>query len=1144
MKRAISLFVVSCMILSLFSFEIYGDDLETSENINNNITDSADMLDPSDDTLLSDKNDNEEEENKDNVKDENTENKDNTDKKDEVNTDNTENSGNIENKDNLDNIDNIENIDNVENTDNIENIDNTDNIENTDNTENNSDIDNISSSIENIEINEKIDDSEDIINTNNITDIDLYNEEDNIGTIKKSADSAWYPQTITYNIVEYPSWAETGKGKVILKNVEDKATDEVYMWYLNNYGAYSPLSYSDIVVNNTNPDVVDVIVSQKDGHLFITFKRLKESNDIKITIGYTIKEAKAETGVFGNLYYAINGDLEYIIIDSEIEMDGPVANDIPNNSMININCKENSTHNAYINLKSVNVKYKFGSVYYNDGRFDDRLESLGATRDDYPYLCDMIIDKQNLMDIWNKNFSTKYGKHHLFDKEDLILTFISDGEKWYYFTEDIPLTLYIDKNVYNVTWKDGYSNGVDSIIKNQIVKSIDNLIYPENPERKDYIFDGWEEFIDTSDDEIIYVTYRAKWKNEVYYSIIREYIRNGTLVATVTHNKYDKGKINDVIGEDKVREIVNKNPNYFIYKIDNKVEKYNFKNFEDITLQKSEKDNVLILRFSLDTSRVIKWIDGYTDNVVKELTVYDLEGLDSLYPEDLVRENYIFDGWKKPVEKDKEIIIEAKWVSKVLENVKLNLSVVCTTKDTDNFVIENVSYDVVGEPEKGEANYKYIVKLSETENDLLEIINSKLENYHILDITKENKKELILTYNEETNEWFTEDTFIIYICDGYIVSFDTNGADEDSIDNQYIPEGKSASEPKKLTKRGHTFVKWVDADGNTYTFKDEVKSDIVLKAVWSINKYKVKVKYVDKNGVEIRESYNSEVEYNSDYSIESPSISGYSLSNQEQSIIKGKMDIEDIEVIVIYIKSSSGSSSKPPYIVLPPVKEEEIKEEDIPLDNLPETINYHKAYIFGYPNGNVGPYDWTTRGEVAQMIYNLMDEDFRSRYYTLENNFKDVEKGSWYNAAISTVNAAKIAMGYGNGLFGADDRITRGDLAVMLTRFFKNGEVENSVSINDLQDTYAKEAIEKVVSYGWMGLDDTGNFRQNDWIIRGDCITIINGILDRYTKKEHMYDGMKEWPDNAVGAKYYEAIQEATNSHNCEQIDGLELWLK
>ena len=646
---------------------------------------------------------------------------------------------------------------------------------------------------------------------------------------------------------------------------------------------------------------------------------------------------------------------------------------------------------------------------------------------------------------------------------------------------------------------------------------------------------GWTQFVQYVDIEV---------KEKTSYEIQYNYFLNGEQIAVI-HTPVKNVAVGSTIKKSEINT-----SSYNKYKVDGK--EYTFTTVEypkdSITLVSNPEENIFVVNLIRDDRYDVYWYDG--EDLIKNEKVLDINSIEELYPKIEEKENYMFNGWGEPEIKDngdgriKTVIIKAKWVSKVLENVKLNLSVVCTTKETDNFVIENIDYDVAGEPEKGEANYKYIVKLSETENDLLEIINSKLENYHILDITKENKKELILTYNEETNEWFTEDTFIIYICDGYIVSFDTNGADEDSIDNQYIPEGKSASEPKKLTKRGHTFVKWVDADGNTYTFKDEVKSDIVLKAVWSINKYKVKVKYVDKNGVEIRESYNSEVEYNSDYSIESPSISGYSLSNQEQSIIKGKMDIEDIEVIVIYIKSSSGSSSKPPYIVLPPVKEEEIKEEDIPLDNLPETINYHKAYIFGYPNGNVGPYDWTTRGEVAQMIYNLMDEDFRSRYYTLENNFKDVEKGSWYNAAISTVNAAKIAMGYGNGLFGADDRITRGDLAVMLTRFFKNGEVENSVSINDLQDTYAKEAIEKVVSYGWMGLDDTGNFRQNDCIIRGDCITIINGILGRYTKKEHMYDGMKEWPDNILGDKYYEAIQEATNSHNCEQIDGLEIWLK
>ena len=37
-------------------------------------------------------------------------------------------------------------------------------------------------------------------------------------------------------------------------------------------------------------------------------------------------------------------------------------------------------------------------------------------------------------------------------------------------------------------------------------------------------------------------------------------------------------------------------------------------------------------------------------------------------------------------------------------------------------------------------------------------------------------------------------------------------------------------------------------------------------------------------------------------------------------------------------------------------------------------------------------------------------------------------------------------------------------------------------------------------------------------------------------------DGMIEWPDNPASAWYYLAMQEATNGHDCEMVDNVEIW--
>lgn len=49
-------------------------------------------------------------------------------------------------------------------------------------------------------------------------------------------------------------------------------------------------------------------------------------------------------------------------------------------------------------------------------------------------------------------------------------------------------------------------------------------------------------------------------------------------------------------------------------------------------------------------------------------------------------------------------------------------------------------------------------------------------------------------------------------------------------------------------------------------------------------------------------------------------------------------------------------------------------------------------------------------------------------------------------------------------------------------------------------------------------------------------MTLINRVLERAVEEEHMLPDMVKWPDNLPGAWYYEAVQEATNSHEYTRL--------
>lgn len=100
---------------------------------------------------------------------------------------------------------------------------------------------------------------------------------------------------------------------------------------------------------------------------------------------------------------------------------------------------------------------------------------------------------------------------------------------------------------------------------------------------------------------------------------------------------------------------------------------------------------------------------------------------------------------------------------------------------------------------------------------------------------------------------------------------------------------------------------------------------------------------------------------------------------------------------------------------------------------------YHEAvdYVLvnglmsGYGNGLFGPDDILSRAQLCQIIYNLEGQPAT----TSGSAFTDVANGAWYFDAVTWAASQSIVGGYGGGLFGPEDNITREQLAVILYRY-------------------------------------------------------------------------------------------------------------
>ena len=225
-----------------------------------------------------------------------------------------------------------------------------------------------------------------------------------------------------------------------------------------------------------------------------------------------------------------------------------------------------------------------------------------------------------------------------------------------------------------------------------------------------------------------------------------------------------------------------------------------------------------------------------------------------------------------------------------------------------------------------------------------------------------------------------------------------------------------------------------------------------------------------------------------------------------------------------------------------PEESEEIIEEDVPLAETPWlNTEDHYAYIIGYAeDGTVRPQANITRAEVATIFFRLLTDEARDQFWSTSNNFTDVAADAWYNNAISTMVNAGIIQGYEDGTFRPNANITRAEFAAIASRFMSSGyDVEEDL-FTDIANHWARDNINDAAMTKWINGYPDGTFLPDKAITRAEAVTLVNNVLQRKPDADHMLDSMIKWPDNPESAWYYEAIQEATNSHDYDLFEGAE----
>lgn len=198
--------------------------------------------------------------------------------------------------------------------------------------------------------------------------------------------------------------------------------------------------------------------------------------------------------------------------------------------------------------------------------------------------------------------------------------------------------------------------------------------------------------------------------------------------------------------------------------------------------------------------------------------------------------------------------------------------------------------------------------------------------------------------------------------------------------------------------------------------------------------------------------------------------------------------------------------------------------DDLPVLN----TRRHLAYLAAQ-DGLLRPDEPLTRGQLAEMLYALLEADNKRELY--EGPFRDTA-GSSRSQAVSYLASYGILSGYADGTFRPDAPVTRAQLAVLLHRCqfaVPVGVYGDAEGFSDVPEGYwAADYISSAGVLGWMQGGADRLFHPEEPVTRAQAATAINRMLGRDESHTAVGAGLSPFSDVTSGHWAYENLLEAT----------------
>ena len=192
-----------------------------------------------------------------------------------------------------------------------------------------------------------------------------------------------------------------------------------------------------------------------------------------------------------------------------------------------------------------------------------------------------------------------------------------------------------------------------------------------------------------------------------------------------------------------------------------------------------------------------------------------------------------------------------------------------------------------------------------------------------------------------------------------------------------------------------------------------------------------------------------------------------------------------------------------------------VEPEPLPFTDVADNAWYAEAVRYVYEHGLMAgtsatafsPDATTSRSMIAAILWRMAG----SPVVNYAMDYTDVAQGQWYSEAIRWAASEGIVGGYGNGLFGTNDPITREQFAAMLYRFAQEqgydvsiGENTNILSYTDVADLseYAISAMQWAVGAGIInGTGDGSTLSPQGQATRAQAAVILTCYCENVAKQ-------------------------------------------